>query len=92
MFLHRVPAQLAAARAAAEADDADGVRHVAHSLKSGAGQLGAVSMQRLCEEAERRAAEGEGRSLAPLVQALEGELERYRAWLHDPLGGALAPV
>jgi HPt (histidine-containing phosphotransfer) domain-containing protein len=87
MFLDRAPAQLAAARAAANADDADGVRCVAHSLKTGAGQLGALSMQRLCEAAERRAEAGEGRSLTPLVRDLEGELERYRAWLHDSMGG-----
>lgn len=81
MFLARVPDQLAQARAAAARGDAEGVRQVAHSLKSSAGQLGAVSMQRLCIEAEHRAASGEGAALAPLVSALDTELERYREWV-----------
>jgi HPt (histidine-containing phosphotransfer) domain-containing protein len=85
MFLGRVPGQLALARDAAARGDAEGVRQVAHALKSSAGQLGAVSMQRLCEEAERRAAAGEGASLSPLVAALEAELERYREWVRGQM-------
>ena len=89
MFLARVPEQLALARDAAARADAPGVKQVAHALKSSAGQLGAVSMQRLCQEAERRAGAGEGSSLVPLVHALEAELGRYRAWLYDPSGGGM---
>ena len=89
MFLARAPDQIAAALEAAQRNDAEGVRKVAHTLKSSAGQLGAVSMQRLCQEAEGRAEAGEGSSLVPLVHALEAELARYRAWLHDPAGGGM---
>ncbi len=79
MFLSRAPEQLALARDAAARGDAEGVRQVAHALKSSAGQLGAVSVQRLCVEAEARAAEGA--ELPPLVSGLHTELERYRAWV-----------
>lgn len=89
VFLARAPDQIAAALQAAQSGDADGVRRVVHTLKSSAGQLGAVSMQRLCHDAERRAEAGEVESLTPLVHALEGELERYRAWLYDPAGGGI---
>jgi len=89
MFLARAPEQIAAALAAAQRGDAEEVRKVAHTLKSSAGQLGAVSMQRICHDAERRAEAGEGSSLAPLVHALGAELERYRAWLYDPAGGGM---
>jgi HPt (histidine-containing phosphotransfer) domain-containing protein len=89
MFLARAPDQIAAALAAAQRGDAEEVRKVAHTLKSSAGQLGAVSMQRLCQDAERRAEAGEGSSLVPLVHALGAELERFRAWLYDPGGGGM---
>jgi HPt (histidine-containing phosphotransfer) domain-containing protein len=89
MFLSRAPEQVARARAAAESGDAEGVRQVAHSLKSSAAQMGAVAMRALCQEAERRAEAGESTSLVPLAQSLEAELERYRAWVHDPEGGKM---
>ena len=85
MFLARVPEQLALARDAAARGDAPGVKQVAHALKSSAGQLGAVSMQRLCEETERRAIVGETESLAALVASLEVELERYREWVRGEM-------
>ena len=89
MFLGRAPELLARARAAAEGGDAEGVRQVAHSLKSSAAQMGAVTVRALCQEAERRAEAGESTSLVPLVQSLEGEMERYRAWVYDPAGGRM---
>lgn len=89
MFLARAPDQIAAALDAARRGDAEGVRKVAHTLKSSAGQLGAVSMQRLCQDAERRAESGEAESLTTLLRALEAELGRYRAWLYDPAGGGM---
>jgi HPt (histidine-containing phosphotransfer) domain-containing protein len=85
MFLARAPEQLALARDAAARGDATGVKQVAHALKSSAGQLGAVSMQRLCEEAERRALAGDTASLPPLVASLEAELERYREWVRGQM-------
>ncbi|HEX8209821.1 MAG TPA: Hpt domain-containing protein [Longimicrobium sp.] len=89
MFLARAPDQIAAALAAAERGDAEEVRKVAHTLKSSAGQLGAVTLQRFCQDAERRAEAGEGSSLVPLAHALAAELERFRAWLYDPEGGGM---
>lgn len=89
MFLARAPDQIAAALAAAQRGDAEEVRKVAHALKSSAGQLGAVTMQRLCQDAEHRAEAGEAEALVPLVRALDAELERFRAWLYDAEGGGM---
>ncbi|HEX8452314.1 MAG TPA: Hpt domain-containing protein [Longimicrobium sp.] len=89
MFLARAPAQIAAALAAAQRGDAEEVRKVAHTLKSSAGQLGAVTVQRLCQDAEHRAESGESSSLVPLVHTLANELERFRAWLYDAEGGGM---
>jgi HPt (histidine-containing phosphotransfer) domain-containing protein len=86
MFLARAPDQIAAALDAARRGDAEGVRKVAHTLKSSAGQLGAVSLQQLCIEAEHLAASGDAPSLPPLVSAMDTELERYRAWVLARIG------
>jgi HPt (histidine-containing phosphotransfer) domain-containing protein len=89
MFLARAPDQIATALAAAQRGDAEEVRKVAHTLKSSAGQLGAVTVQRLCQDAEHRAEAGESSSLVPLLHALANELERFRAWLYDAAGGGM---
>ena len=71
LFLSSAPPRLAAARSAAAANDAEGVRRAAHSLKSSAGQLGATAMQGLCDRAELLAAGGSLSQLLPLVAEIE---------------------
>ena len=44
--------------AALAAGDADGLRHVAHTLKSSSASLGAIKLSRLCAEMESMARQG----------------------------------
>jgi len=62
------------------------VRSVAHMLKSSAGQMGALGMQKLCERLE---GPEHPASLSLLLADLDHELVRYVAWLETaPLSGA----
>jgi HPt (histidine-containing phosphotransfer) domain-containing protein len=78
LFLQEAPLRIAAARAALAAGSAEGVRAVAHMLKSSAGQMGALRMQQLCERLE----DGElSQDLSSALTDLDLELARYTAWL-----------
>lgn len=61
-------AQLATAR---EAADAQGQRHVVHTLKSSSASVGALKLSELCADIERRLREG------PL-EGLDGQLDDLR--------------
>jgi HPt (histidine-containing phosphotransfer) domain-containing protein len=88
LFLREAPARIASARAALAGGDVDGVRAVAHSLKSSAGQMGAVRMQRICERLEDPAL---SQDLSRALTDLDDELTRYTAWLGTAsLAGALS--
>ena len=78
LFLAEAPTRIEAARRALAAGDAAGVRAAAHSLKSSAGQLGAVRIQRICDglDSPRWPAD-----VARAIADLGTELPRYRAWL-----------
>ncbi len=75
------PARLAVARDAVANGDAEAARGVLHSLKSSAGQMGAMGVQAMCERAERLAAQGDVRGVAALLPALETETEALLARL-----------
>jgi HPt (histidine-containing phosphotransfer) domain-containing protein len=78
LFLQEAPSRIASARAALDLGNTDAVRSVAHMLKSSAGQMGALGMQRLCERLENP----EPAANLPLLLAdLDHELARYIAWL-----------
>lgn len=65
--------RLAAARHAVDAGDSEGARGAFHALKSSAGQLGAVRMQALCEDAEQTAGRGDVAGAAALLAELDAE-------------------
>lgn len=69
LFVSTAPPRLDAAYAAASSRDCGGVQAALHALKSSAGQLGATSLQQLCEEGETLAAQHIGESLLPTVSA-----------------------
>jgi histidine phosphotransfer protein HptB len=69
------PARMAVAGEAVANGDADTARGVLHSLKSSAGQMGAVAVQALCERAERVAAQGDLPGVAALLPALDAEIQ-----------------
>ena len=71
-------AQLATARAAA---DAQGQRHVAHTLKSSSASVGALKLSELCADIERRLREGALDGMDCHLDDLRAEGERVLAAL-----------
>jgi hypothetical protein len=49
-------------------------------LKSSAGQMGALGMQRICEQLEKPELAGD---LSRMLTDLDDELARYTAWLES---------
>jgi two-component system sensor histidine kinase/response regulator len=82
MFVANAPARLAAMRAAVDSSDSDGVVRAAHSLKSSAGQLGAIRLQGMLAaiEADARSAPDFHRLRATIADA-DGEVARAIDWL-----------
>lgn len=78
LFLQEAPSRLASARAALADGNIEGVRSVGHMLKSSAGQMGAVGMQKLCE---RLANPELSLDFTRVLSELDDELARYTAWL-----------
>ena len=81
LFVGSAPERIAAARAGLDAGDAKATEMALHSLKSSSAQLGALQMQRLCERGERQAHAGSLDGVDRIVQDLEEEFPRVRAWL-----------
>lgn len=79
--LGRLLDQLAVARAAS---DAQGLRHVAHTLKSSSASVGALQLSALCADIERRVREGTGDDLGARLDALTLEGRRILAALNPP--------
>lgn len=88
MFVTNAPARLATMRASLDSGDIDGVVHGAHSLKSSAGQLGAIGLQHLLAsiEADARAGTDLGR-IRPAIDDAHAEVERAISWFNGQLGG-----
>jgi HPt (histidine-containing phosphotransfer) domain-containing protein len=79
MYLQLAPDRIAAMRAAVNGGDAPGVERAAHSMKSTAGNLGAVQLQQTAQQMETMAAEGSiDRAVA---QKLEAQYEQTIAGL-----------
>jgi HPt (histidine-containing phosphotransfer) domain-containing protein len=78
LFLQEAPSRIASARAALAGGNVDGVRSVAHMLKSSSGQMGALGMQRICEHLENPEI---SQDFSNTLAALDDELTRYTAWL-----------
>lgn len=74
--------QLAVARAAA---DAQGLRHVSHTLKSSSASVGALQLSTLCADIERRVREGQSEGLEPQLDAMTDEGRRVLAALRPSL-------
>lgn len=81
--------RLAAARQAVDAGDSEGARAAFHALKSSAGQLGAVRMQALCEDAEQTAGRGDVAGAATLLAELDVEWALVRESLASIREGAV---
>ena len=78
LFLLEAPSRIASARAALAGGDIEGVRSVGHMLKSSSGQIGALGMQKICEQLENPEL---AQDLSRMLTDLDDELARYTAWL-----------
>jgi HPt (histidine-containing phosphotransfer) domain-containing protein len=81
LFLMAAPERVGAARAGYGRGDATEVERALHSLKSSAGQLGALRLQRLSERGEQLARSSKLDEMPTLLQDLDAELVRVREWL-----------
>ena len=77
--LAKVLAELQAARSN---NDEQGLRHVAHTLKSSSASVGALQLSALCADIERRVREGQADGLAAQLDAMTQEAARVLASLH----------
>jgi len=76
--------QLAGLEAARRDADAQGQRHVAHTLKSSSASVGALALSALCADVEQRLREGQSLDLDGQLDALTAEAERVLAALRQP--------
>ena len=81
LFLSTAPERLAAAHAGFDAGDVPATEMALHSLKSSSAQLGAMKMQRICEQGELLARAGTLADVGGLLQQLDHEFPRVQAWL-----------
>jgi signal transduction histidine kinase/DNA-binding response OmpR family regulator/HPt (histidine-containing phosphotransfer) domain-containing protein len=86
-YLASVPDQLEELRACAEAGDAEGLRFVAHALKSSSGNVGARGVQEQARELEQEARAGDVGRAKQRVERLEEEWLRVRSRLQGLAGG-----
>lgn len=70
-FTSETPRQLSAMRAAIAGADAQALRKVAHSLKSGSANVGADGLAQLCKEMEKLGRAGSTEGAAPLLQQMQ---------------------
>jgi FOG: HPt domain len=77
------PERLVRARSALEKHDAATLAAAAHSLKSSAGQLGAVTLQRLSTEIEELALASKVKDAVPLLAVAEAELQYALGWMKE---------
>ncbi|WP_308506852.1 hybrid sensor histidine kinase/response regulator [Pseudoduganella ginsengisoli] len=74
-FLDDTPRQLAALRTALNQNQPDALRRIAHSLKSGSGNVGADAMAQLCKELEQLGQAHTTEGAPALLAGLEREFE-----------------
>lgn len=82
LFVAQGAERLSAARAGLQVAEAGSVRAAVHALKSSAGQLGAVRLQRMCAELENAVVQSSAGARERL-DAIEAELSRASHWLQE---------
>jgi two-component system, sensor histidine kinase and response regulator len=81
LFLLSAPDRIATARTGLSLNEASVIEQALHALKSSSAQLGALRMQRMCEDGERLAKRGEISGMAELLLQLDAEFHHVRDWL-----------
>lgn len=82
LFLEHGTGRVERATAACSSGDAAGVEREAHGLKSSAGNVGAVRLQRIAEDAESAAGSGDLSALSALVDGMSREYSAAAAALN----------
>ena len=80
--LDRLLPQLTDAR---RSDDFNGIRHVAHTLKSSSASIGALALSQLCAATERAARQEQADVMPSLLTDMDAEIERVREALKEML-------
>jgi hypothetical protein len=80
--LDRLLAQLGDARARG---DREGMRHVAHTLKSSSASVGALELSRICADIEAAIRDRQAIDLEPLLDDMAAQSSRLRAALRPVL-------
>jgi HPt (histidine-containing phosphotransfer) domain-containing protein len=88
LFMQLAPERITLAEAGYAAQDMKQVEQATHSLKSSAGNLGAIRLQHAATACEAAAEAGDTGALAPLMTALRAEYDAA----HDALAGTLAEM
>lgn len=81
LFESNAPARMSAMHEAVRSGHPAGAAMPAHSLKSSAGQLGAVGLQGVCGDIETAAEDGDVARVEALLSAAEPMLVRALAWV-----------
>ncbi len=83
LFLSYAPARLADARAGLQSGNLRAVAMAVHSLRSGAGNMGARAVQDLAGQIEQLATEEKADTLPALLQELDLALARAQSQLEE---------
>jgi HPt (histidine-containing phosphotransfer) domain-containing protein len=86
LFLADVPLHLSALNAAIAADSAESVTQIAHRLRGGALEMGALRMAPLCAEIEHAARAGSLEHAAARAESLDREFAATRVALEQAIG------
>ncbi|HPA45667.1 MAG TPA: Hpt domain-containing protein [bacterium] len=81
LFIQNVEKRLREASEGKAAGDSEAVGRAAHSIKSSSGNVGAVRLQRIAQEIERLAMEGNIRRATDRIAELEGAFSEVKAHL-----------
>lgn len=83
LFAVNAPLRLQGVEDALNSGDTSAGANCAHSLKSSAGQLGAVGLQRLCDELESDCVAGNLENARKLLRSAREELPTAIAWIQN---------
>ena len=79
LFITTGSADIQALQAALSAGDQDGAVQKAHTIKGAAGNLGLTDIHQTAEHIEQQAVEGKWADAAPMVEAMQHQMEALEA-------------
>ena len=86
IFFRNGPERTAAAHRGAEEKDLEAIERAVHSLKSSAGNMGARSLQTLCQEIETLAEAGSWDGIPERLDQLDVTYKAAEAWVRNRIG------